>query len=384
MKLHENDRYLIDNSFNLMDPSPLFRVYARLCGAEAVVLYGHLLSGGKQSVGLSFQSLMQGLNLNLAQVNTALEQLVTFQLIHMNVQNREDGNIYLIQMMPPLSMQQALKHEVIGRQYLKAVGSERFEQDRRSFGQTDLSLEGYQTLEGHQSKQFMQQWSAQEEAVFQSSHPQKLDRSDLSFDIKAFLQACSTLIFPLNKRTERALLSIREIGSVYGISVKRMVELVGMAYVENEPELNAERLRKLASREEVEVPVLSDNPYEIPPVLFLKHLRKGIEATNLEKYLLNNLVSKVGLNPVVVNVLVEAHYQYYKNKIHTKSLEETAYQWATLNVRTQSEAMTQLSKTFVQKGRRVEMVTDYSNQTSPNLSEAEQEAIKLAFKKLDQ
>lgn len=384
MKLHENDRYLIANSFNLMDPSPLFMLYARLCGAEAVVLYGHLLSMGKQSEGISFNSLMQGLNVNLSQLNNAFESLVTYQLLNINVQNRQEGNFYLIQMMPPLTMHQALKHDVFGRQYLKAVGAERFEQDLRSFGLNDVSLEGFQRLEGTQSKQFMQQWSEQEEAVFQSSHQSTLERTDLSFDIKAFLQACSSIVFPLNKRTEQALLSIREIGSVYGLSIKRMVELVGMAYVENEKEFNAERLRKLASKEEVDEVINPDNPYEIPPVLFLKHLRKGLEASNLEKYLLNNLVSKVGLNPVVVNVLVEGHYQHFKNKIHTKSLEETAYQWATLNVRTQRDAQTQLTKTFAQKGRRVEMVTEYATQNSPQLSEAEQEAIQEAFKKLDQ
>jgi replication initiation and membrane attachment protein DnaB len=55
MKLHENDRYLIDNTFNLLDSGSLFVLYARLWGFEAMGLYGYLLSCGKQSLVQSSQ-----------------------------------------------------------------------------------------------------------------------------------------------------------------------------------------------------------------------------------------------------------------------------------------------------------------------------------------
>lgn len=383
MKLENQDTYLIENSFNLMDPSPLFIIYQRLCGASAITLYGYLLSEGKSHETQSHETLCTALDTTLIKLNQDLECLQMSGLINIHAQHLGEGTNYLYTLSAPLTVAECLRHDVIGRLYLKSVGSTHFEHIRSRYGLSSLSKEGYEPVKAEVNKSFMQAWSAQEEAVFQTNDQPRHIADQLSFDIKAFQRECSPIVLPLKKRTEKAFREIREIGSVYGLSVHRMIELVGMAHVENDVELNTEKLRKLASREQItDYPEL-ENPYDYPPVVFLKRLRNGLEATNLEKYVLNNLVSKVGLNPCVINVLTEANFKYYKSKLNTKALEETAMQWAVLNIRTQDEALAQLTKTFTpSKGRRVEMVSDYSKENTVELSEEEKAKIIESFKKL--
>lgn len=382
MKLELQDTYLIENSFNLMDPSPLFVVYQRLCGASAVILYGYLLTQGRTSEDGLHAALCPILGTTLSQLNTDLNALQSAGLLEIRQQKLSETTRFLYTLKAPLPVALALRHDVLGRAFLKLVGPGPFESLRSTYGESSLARTGYEEVKAEADKTFMQSWSPQEEALFANGSAPRPQAEDLSFDLKTFLRDCSPIIFPLRKRTEKALKEIREIGSVYGLSIRRMIELVGMAHVENDPEFNTEKLRKLASREESpDVPELA-NPYEYPPVIFLKRLRGGIEATSLEKYVLNNLVAKAGLNPVVVNVLVEANFRHYKSKLSTKALEETALQWAVLNIRTQQEAQAQIPLSFALKGRRVELVSDYTKEAPVVLSDEEQAAIKASFKKL--
>ena len=208
----------------------------------------------------------------------------------------------------------------------------------------------------------------------------KHESQNLSFDLIAFLNECSPLVFPHHKRSEQALASIAEIGSVYGVSVKQMIECVGKACAKNDETLNAENLRKCVATQEVEEIVELDDPNAYPPVIFLKRLRKGIDATALEKYLLVRLVSELGLKPEVLNVLIESHYHQFRSKINTKVLEEVAMQWAVTNVYSKEEALKKVSE-FKPKGKRVEVKTDYRTDEK-HLSEAELVALEMALKEI--
>lgn len=377
MKLQETDTLHLLN-LNVQSIDGLFlRSYAVLIGSEALFIYQLLSTSPIRE--MSLRALCNLSQLNLSQTTNALELLYQVQLIDLKV-STSSQRVIRLQFLQALSFNEVLAHDVLGRALLKKCGADCFENLREMYSTQPLSEENYEEYQVDTKAFSNQQWSEKEESLFQKKTEIKHDPKTLSFDLVGFLNQCSTLSFPLDKRSEKSLAAIAEIGSVYGLSVKDMEMIVGKAYVENDPQLDIEKVRKLAAKVEVEESEHFDDPYEYPPALFLRRLRKGIEPTSLEKYLLVKLVSKDGLKPVVLNVLLESHFNQYHSKINTKVLEEIALQWAVQNVRTKEEAFDKV-QSFKAKGRRVEAKTEYHSQTE-NLSDAELKAIEIALKEI--
>lgn len=384
MNLKIQDKYLVENTHDWVDFKSVFKVYQRLIGSSAVTLYGYLFYEELNKNEKSHQDICDALNCTLAKLDQDFERLEQFNLIDIYVKYGTI-NQYIYKINPPLSVLNFLKNDVFGRLYLKQVGASQYEYQLEEASTHCLLLSEYEPIKHSIDKTFMQTWSAVEENSFNGSTEPIKVRTDLGFDIRSFLSECSQLLFPKRYRTESAIESIKEIGSIYGVSVSRMIELVGKCYAENETSLNVKRLRKLASNEMVQEYPKVESIYDYPPVLFLKKLRKDIEPTALEKYLLNQLVGTMGLSPNVVNVLIESSYKSNHQVLNTRHVEMIGLQWATLNIKTVDQAKKQASTSFKSSSttkRRVEKVSDYTTVEQKTLSFEEENAIKEAFKKL--
>lgn len=384
MNLKIQDKYLVENTHDWVDFKSVFKVYQRLIGSSAVTLYGYLFYEELNKNEKSHQDICDALNCTLAKLDQDFERLEQFNLIDIYVKYGTI-NQYIYKINPPLSVLNFLKNDVFGRLYLKQVGASQYEYQLEEASTHCLALSEYEPIKHSIDKTFMQTWSAVEENSFNGSTEPIKVRTDLGFDIRSFLSECSQLLFPKRYRTESAIESIKEIGSVYGVSVSRMIELVGKCYAENETSLNVKRLRKLASNEMVQEYPKVESIYDYPPVLFLKKLRKDIEPTALEKYLLNQLVGTMGLSPNVVNVLIESSYKSNHQVLNTRHVEMIGLQWATLNIKTVDQAKKQTNTSFKSTSsskRRVEKVSDYTTVEQKTLSFEEENAIKEALSKI--
>lgn len=384
MNLKVQDKYLVENTHDWVDFKSIFKVYQRLIGASAVTLYGYLFYEELNKNEKSHQDICDALNCTLAKLDQDFERLEQFNLIDIYVKYGT-FNQYIYKINQPLSVINFLKNDVFGRLYLKQVGSSQYEYQLEEASTHCIALSEYEPIKHSIDKTFMQTWSAVEENSFNGNTEPIKVRNDLGFDIRTFLSECSLLLFPKRYRTETAIESIKEIGSVYGVSVSRMIELVGKCYAENESSLNVKRLRKLASNEMVQEYPKVESIYDYPPVLFLKKLRKDIEPTALEKYLLNQLVGTMGLSPQVVNVLIESSYKANHQVLNTRHVEMIGLQWATLNIKTIDQAKKQANTSFKSTSntkRRVEKVSDYTSVEQKTLSFEEENAIKEALSKI--
>ncbi len=384
MNLKVQDKYLVENTHDWVDFKSVFKVYQRLIGSSAVTLYGYLFYEDLNKNEKSHQDICDALNCTLAKLDQDFERLEQFNLIDIYVKY-ETFNQYIYKINQPLSVLNFLKNDVFGRLYLKQVGASQYEYQLEEASTHCIALSEYEPIKHSIDKTFMQTWSAVEENSFNGSTEPIKVRTDLGFDIRSFLSECSQLLFPKRYRTESAIESIKEIGSIYGVSVSRMIELVGKCYAENETSLNVKRLRKLASNEMVQEYPKVESIYDYPPVLFLKKLRKDIEPTALEKYLLNQLVGTMGLSPNVVNVLIESSYKSNHQVLNTRHVEMIGLQWATLNIKTVDQAKKQASTSFKSSSsskRRVEKVSDYTSVEQKTLSFEEENAIKEALSKI--
>ena len=384
MNLKVQDKYLVENTHDWVDFKSVFKVYQRLIGSSAVTLYGYLFYEDLNKNEKSHQDICDALNCTLAKLDQDFERLEQFNLIDIYVKYGT-FNQYIYKINQPLSVLNFLKNDVFGRLYLKQVGASQYEYQLEEASTHCIALSEYEPIKHSIDKTFMQTWSAVEENSFNGSTEPIKVRTDLGFDIRSFLSECSQLLFPKRYRTESAIESIKEIGSIYGVSVSRMIELVGKCYAENETSLNVKRLRKLASNEMVQEYPKVESIYDYPPVLFLKKLRKDIEPTALEKYLLNQLVGTMGLSPNVVNVLIESSYKSNHQVLNTRHVEMIGLQWATLNIKTVDQAKKQASTSFKSSSsskRRVEKVSDYTSVEQKTLSFEEENAIKEALSKI--
>ena len=384
MNLKVQDKYLVENTLEWVDFKSIFKVYQRLIGPSAVTLYGYLYYDEISKNEKSHQDICDALSCTLAKLDQDFERLEQFNLINIYVKYGT-FNQYIYKINQPLSVLEFLKNDVYGRLYLKQVGSSQYEYQLEEASTHCLALTDYEPIKHSIDKTFMKTWSAVEENSFNGNNEPIKARTDLGFDIRSFLSECSLLLFPKRYRTESAIESIKEIGSVYGVSVSRMIELVGKCYAENEVSLNTKKLRKLASNELVQDYPKVESIYDYPPVLFLKKLRKDIEPTALEKYLLNQLVGSMGLSPNVVNVLIESSYKTNHQVLNTRHVEMIGLQWATLNIKTVDEAKKQANISFksqTSSKRRVEKVSDYTSVEQKTLSFEEENAIKEALSKI--
>lgn len=385
MNLKVQDKYIVENTYEWIDFKSIFKVYQRLLGSSAVTLFGYLFYDDSSKNQKSHQDICEALNSTVAKLDQDFERLEQFNLIDIYIKYGT-FNEYVYKINAPLSVLDFLKNDVYGRLYLKQVGASQYEYQLEEASSCCIALNDYEKIKHSIDKTFMQTWSSVEENSFNGKSEQVQVRSDLSFDIRTFLSECSLLLFPKRYRTETAIEAIKEIGSVYGVSVKQMVELVGKCYAEDENALNVKLLRKLASNEKVKDYPKVESVYDYPPVLFLKKLRKDIEPTALEKYLLNQLVGSMGLNPQVVNVLIESSFKSNHQTINTRNVEMIGMQWATLNIKTIDQAKKQANINFKTQSsnskRRVEKVSDYTTIEQKTLSFEEENAIKEALSKI--
>lgn len=385
MNLKVQDKYIVENTYEWIDFKSIFKVYQRLLGSSAVTLFGYLFYDDSSKNQKSHQDICEALNSTVAKLDQDFERLEQFNLIDIYIKYGT-FNEYVYKINAPLSVLDFLKNDVYGRLYLKQVGASQYEYQLEEASSSCIALNDYEKIKHSIDKTFMQTWSSVEENSFNGKSEQVQVRSDLSFDIRTFLSECSLLLFPKRYRTETAIEAIKEIGSVYGVSVKQMVELVGKCYAEDENALNVKLLRKLASNEKVKDYPKVESVYDYPPVLFLKKLRKDIEPTALEKYLLNQLVGSMGLNPQVVNVLIESSFKSNHQTINTRNVEMIGMQWATLNIKTIDQAKKQANINFKTQSsnskRRVEKVSDYTTIEQKALSFEEENAIKEALSKI--
>jgi replication initiation and membrane attachment protein DnaB len=190
-------------------------------------------------------------------------------------------------------------------------------------------------------------------------------------------------VLPQTLRTSANLTAIAELGSVYGISPLAMVRHVGKVVNPGSTELDLKALEKALLKESPNVnPV--DDPYTLEPILFLKHLQKGMEPTDTEKRLISSLVLRQRLNPEVVNVLIEHALASSSDKSLKKSYVETiAASWSRLGIATKQQALDHITtaKQPTKSKARIEPIPQYSDETQKSLSQEEMDALIKRFRK---
>jgi len=221
MDRNKHARLHIESFSQTLDSASLFLVYQPLCGPSAIGLYGLMAYLSVPEI-FTHEQLAAMLNLSHDQLIKdfeALEQVMLLESFHHPVQDT-----YLYQVKAPLKIAEALSHPVLGRAYLQLVGEGHFATVKKRYASSKSVLDGFESISKPFETARLKAYDPTKESHFD---PQETPLSGLSFNILSFKQRCAELVFPQALRTPENLNLIEELGSVYGISVPKMIRLIG-------------------------------------------------------------------------------------------------------------------------------------------------------------
>jgi len=375
MERNRNALLQIESFSSALDTASLFLVYQKLCGSQAIGLYGLLVH---LNVPPSFThgQLAQLLGITQDQLIDAFEALEQVSLMESYHHSLNDAYLYVVK--SPLKMAEVLNHPVLGRAYLQMVGDVHYEMIKKRYSPTKPTKDGFESISKPFETQRLKQFDPQNEVHFEN---QVISLTGLRFDVLELKRRCSELVFPQSLRTIENLKLIEELGSVYGITVTKMIQILGECINISTVVLDTEKLENLMRRvkEPVEMP---KDPYLSEPIQFLRWIQEGKEPTDTEKRLISSLVREQRLNPEVVNVLIKHALDSSNQSLKKSYVETIAASWSRLKITTKDQALAHiqgLSKK-TEKGRK-EPIPEYKNNTDP-MSENELNDLKARLKKM--
>lgn len=375
MERNKNALIQIESFSGAIDTASLFIVYQKLCGPTAIGLYG-LLAHLTPPEHFTHDDLSTLLGIEQHHLTLDFEALEQVSLLESYHHSEKDNYLYVVK--APLKISEAINHPVLGRAYLQSVGEGHYTAVKKRYNTLKPLKEGYESISKPFEAGRLRTFDPKAEVLFE---PSETVLSGLGFNLLSFKQRCSELVFPQALRTPANLKLIEELGSVFGISVPKMIQLLGDCVNIATMTFDGEKLESLM-RKVKEPTAMPEDPYLSDPVQFLRYLQEGKEPTDTEKRLLASLVRDQRLNPEVVNVLVK-HALESSNQTLKKSYVETiAASWGRLKITTKDQALAHiqsLGKKTVKT--RKEAIPEYKTDTDP-MSESELDALKTRLKKL--
>ena len=167
----------------------------------------------------------------------------------------------------------------------------------------------------------------------------------LSFNFDRFLAGITKTIFPESQRSEQNLRLIGELATIHGIDEQDMIAIVNKAVDVKSGKLRIELLKKLARASKSKFEVLENqDPYRLPPVVFLQNKQHGVEVSRSDKFLIETLIRDYRMQPEVVNVLIEYVLDTKNQQFPKAYVEKVAGTWVRLGIDTAEKARKQIQK----------------------------------------
>lgn len=303
-------------------------------------------------------------------------------------ENKEKNTLMLV-LDNPKCGNDFLSHEVLGRYYLKMMGSKMHQFVTVSFAQFDVSKEGFQDISASMKAQCLADWNEKEELQYQK-YVEAQPPKNSHFDMDAFLANCTELVFPSVARNKENIDLIAYLGSEYNVSMKDMNEYVGKSVDLKTKKIKANVLRKKVL--DAYVPKIQEekNPYEYSCYDFLYKKQNNIKPSHADVKILEDLQHVYKLSSSVINVLIEYVLNTNNQKLDRAYIEKMAALWVRRNVDSIEKALQECSAPMnVKKERKTtqrkipEWYHEKENENKTNqASELEIEAVNELLKNL--
>ena len=339
--ISENDRRIINT------------LYQPILGALATNLYFTLCmdldKNEFMSEEMSHHHLMTTTNLSLEDINVSREKLEAVGLIKTFYKEKEDSNSFVYELFSPLSVNEFFTHPILNVVLYSTVGKKEYERLTNYFKVPKLNLNDYEDI----TKSFDDVFTSSPSTVFENSIQNIKDINKLGINLKNNIDF-DLLLTSIPKE------SINE--KTFNIENKELIEklmidktalrknarnyylyqnngkLPSLLY-KNQPEYLRSPIGKDSNRAKMIYTFETTSPYN-----FLKGKNNGAKPTDRDLKLIENLSIDLGLQPAVINVLIDYVLRVNDNKLNKNFVETIAGQWKRSNIETAEEAMNQAVK----------------------------------------
>ncbi|HWL24810.1 MAG TPA: DnaD domain protein [Ureibacillus sp.] len=341
--------------------------YQPLTGLEAISLYYTLWAEGENGVMSTFNHyhLMNVLNMSIGKLFEARIALEAIGLLRTYRKDTVDGRSFIYELIRPLDAQSFFQDPLLSMFLYSKIGEKAYRNLRTRYINV-TNTESYKEV----SRTFVD--------VFKPVHtnvPNDLNHSGTpnnetvpffyqGFDFNLLFAGLSEQLVPSSAITSEVRELIAKLAFLYQLTPLDMQKVVILALDEH-LKVSDERLKK-AALEYYQLTISKDLPnltktfeeqkqvketkqskeqelihyYETTsPIDHLRHLNNGKEPTSYIRELVESLFIKHGMNPGVVNVLIDYVMLQTDKKLPKNFVETIADHWNRKNIRTAQEAM---------------------------------------------
>ncbi|ENH97059.1 DNA replication protein DnaB [Gracilibacillus halophilus YIM-C55.5] len=380
--------------------SVLTHLYQPLIGLEAVMLYQTLFSEWTLSSSSSslqtHHALMSYLSIPLDQVYRARRKLEGIGLLQTFEQNDQQETWYHYRLLPPRSGKLFFEDDFLNHLLYHQLGHDKYRQVKKLFQQPVMTNDHHQET----TARFDEIFSVKEELQTPSDQGEQVLSSDDQFikveqriDFDWITQLLKQRMLPEYKiLTKENRHFLNQLAVVYDLTNQELEKALLWSLTE-ENELNKQEFEEAcidlfegkgkqfslkAAGEREKLPAKQENDQKQPknkeeqfiemlenisPKQLLEDLAGGTQASTQDLKMVSDIMTKQGLNPGVMNVLL--HYVMLKTdmKLTRSYLEKIASHWARKNVKTVRQAMT-LAKSENKKYQQWTQSTNRNNYKS--------------------
>lgn len=380
------DRYIVrvNGLLHDYDRKVLTRLYQPLMGVAAYSLYMTLWSEtdedrfwGKPS---THHSLMTVTQMNLQQIFDQRRKLEALSLLKTFVNDGKETRTFLYQLEPPLAPSEFFRDDVLSVYLYNRIGKQRFNELKGQFSFPSVDTTQYQEVTAsfddafrsvHHSElmptaEIQKEKQLDNRCEWVGRHPSdgiqvKGDR----FDFGLLMMHLSDFIVPKESITDELKEAIMKLAFLYRIEPLEMSRLVEFA-AESDGTVKIDRLREKVRdwylmENNDQLPQLTDHVQPLKyrtvthptneeekliyaletqsPAERLEEIGGGKKPVSVDLKLIEDIMLKQGLEPGVINVLIDYVMIVNDMKLTRNYVERIAGQWMRKGIKTVEEAM---------------------------------------------
>ena len=381
------DTYVVINKTILSesDRRIITMLYQPIIGGTATNLYFTLCmdldKNEFMSEEMSHHHLMTILSLSLEELKIAREKLEAIGLLKTYYKEREEVNNYIYELFSPLSVNEFFTHPVLNVVLYSVVGKKEYERVTNYFKIPRLNISDYEDI----TKSFSDVFNSSPSTVFENTLQNIKDINKLGININNKIDFDFLISsIPTETINEKTFNSdnkklIEDLSYIYNLNVEEVKNIIlsslndrlmidktmlrknarnyylyqnngklpSVVY-KNQPEYLRSPIGKDSNRAKMIYTFETTSPYN-----FLKSKNNGAKPTERDMKLIESLSIDLGLQPAVINVLIDYVLRVNNNKLTKNFVETIAGQWKRLNIETAEEAMNQAVKESKKKNKTV-------------------------------
>ncbi|WP_042354829.1 replication initiation and membrane attachment family protein [Bacillus rubiinfantis] len=402
--LHEYDRKVLTLLYQPLIGSTCYSLY--------MTLWSEMEENRLWAESSTHHLLMNILGLNLKQIYEARLKLEGIGLLKTYVNTQDEERSFIYELLPPLNPDQFFSDGLLNIYLYQKIGKTHFARLKRFFSDKKMATEAYQEVTkpfhdvfasaSPKSIEYVQGLSnemepGEEHRYIGRTEANPLQMAHTTFDFDLLMAGLSESLVPKKALTAKVKNAISNLAFLYNIDVIEMKNFI-LGAINEHDEINIDDLRKgardwyqfvhydqlpsLINRTQPAVyqvqltePQTAEEKlirsYETtPPLEVFKQMSGGVEPSEANLKVLEEVMIKYKLPPGVVNVLIDVVMRKSDMQFSRALVDSIASHWARKQVKTVKEAMelakkvesktsSQERKTKKQKPVRTEMIPEW-------------------------